>query len=219
MSESSLAEERAARGVRVAATGSGAEQAATALAAQRFGHGWLRPGFGPDEERLEDALHDMVCGLTAIEGSLVRPRWQPKPPATPAADVDWCAVGIVGETAPGGLAWHEGGATRLEVYETLTVMCSFYGPRARVLARALRDGLWVEQNRAMLRESANLALVRVGDIVQAHELVNNRWLARQDVTLTLSRGPWPGTGSEEEGRLDIKDIAAVQACGLCGRSR
>lgn len=182
--------------------------------------GWLRPQAGPDEERLEDALHDMVCGLTGLAGSLVRPRWQPLPPAAPGSGVDWCAVGIMAEGAPGGAAWHADGLTRLEVHETLTVMCSFYGPRARALARALRDGLWIEQNRAMLRESANLALVRVGDIIPAPELVNTRWLRRQDVTLTLTRGPWPEEqGAAPEGATDIKDLASVQACGLCGRSR
>lgn len=179
--------------------------------------GWLLPSAGPDEEGLEDALHDMVCGLTGLGGRLVRPRWQPKPPAAPGPAVDWCAVGIIGQAAPGGAAWHEGGQTRLEAYETLTVMCSFYGPRARALARALRDGLWIEQNRAMIRESANMALVRVGDIIPAPELVDGRWLRRQDVTLTLTRGPWPGGGNE--GVTDIRDLADVQACGLCGRSR
>lgn len=181
---------------------------------------WLRPAPGPGEAALEDALHDMVCGLTGLDGRMVRPRWQPRPPAAPGPEVDWCAVGIVGESAPGGAAWHEDGQTRLEVHETLTVMCSFYGPGARTLARALRDGLWLEQNRAMLRESANLALVRVGDIIQAPELVNARWLRRQDVTLTLTRGPWAdGSGGLTEGAADIKDLASVQACGLCGRSR
>lgn len=180
--------------------------------------GWLKPGAGPDEEALEDALHDMVCGLTGITGRLVRPRWQPKPPVTPGPEVSWCALGIVSQGAPGGAAWHEGGHTRLEVHETLVVMCSFYGPHARALARALRNGLWIEQNRAMLRETANIALVRVGDITGAPELVDGRWLRRQDIMLTLTRGPWPDE-TLKEGATDIKDIESVQACGLCGRSR
>lgn len=178
--------------------------------------GWLRPAPGPDEATLEDVLHDMVCGLTDLAGHLVRPRWQPKPPVAPGPDVDWCALGIVSQDAPGGAAWHEGGATRLEVHERLDVLCSFYGPHARALARSLRDGLWIEQNRAVLREGANLALVQVGGITAAPELADGRWLRRQDMMLTFTRGPWP---ESREGTVNIKDLKTVQACGLCGRSR
>ena len=171
--------------------------------------GWLRPAFGPDEAALEDALHDMVCGLTGLHGSLVRPRWQPKPLPVPAPEVDWCALGIVSQSAEGGIAWHEKGSTRLEVQETLAVMFSFYGPNARRLARSLRDGLWVEQNRAVLREGANLALVRVGEITSAPELANGRWLKREDISITFTRGAWPG-----EGATEIHDLLAAQVCGF-----
>lgn len=178
--------------------------------------GWVLPGPGPDEYALENALHDMVCGLTGLPGPMVRPRWQPNPPKTPGADQNWCAFGIVNEGAPGGTAWHQGGATHVEIYERLVVMCSFYGPEARALARALRDGLYVEQNRAMLRDLANLAFVEAGDIVPAPDLVNLRWIRRQDITITLTRGPQQNTN---EGLTDIRDIDSAKACGLCGRSR
>lgn len=181
--------------------------------------GWLRPAPGPEEPALEDVLHEMICALTGLPGPLVRPRWQPKPPAAPGPDVDWCALGIVSEDAPGGAAWHEGGSTRLAVHEVLTVLCSFYGPHAREHARAVRDGLWVEQNRAMLREPANLALVRVGGITPAPELVDGRWQRRQDMSITFTRGPWLGKREPREGATNIKDLKTAQACGLCGRSR
>lgn len=176
--------------------------------------GWLIPVPGPDEEFLEDVLHDMVCGLTALPGPLVRPRWQPDPPKVPGPDVDWCAFGIINQSAPGYIAWHEDGATHVQADERLIVMCSFYGPRARALARALRDGLFVEQNRAVLRMEANLALVSTGDIVPAPELVGLRWIRRQDIQITFTRGPQPG-----EGRTDIKDLLSAEHSGLCGRSR
>ena len=186
-----------------------ADAAASSLAA-----GWLRPTPGPDEDALENALHAMVCGLTGLPGPMVRPRWQPSPPKTPGPDQHWCAFGLINEGAPGGAAWHQGGTTRLEVHERLVVMCSFYGPQARALARALRDGLYVERNRSLLRDLGNHVFVRAGHIVPAAELVNLRWLRRQDITITLTRGPQP-----DEGRADIKDIASAKACGLCGRSR
>lgn len=176
--------------------------------------GWLCPAGGPDEAALEDALHDMVCGLCGLSGEMVRPRWQPRPAPVPAPEADWCAFGIVSQSAEGGMAWHEKGSTRLEVQETLLVMFSFYGPNARSKASCLRNGLWIEQNRAVLREGANLALVRVGEITSAPELANGRWLKREDISITFTRGAWQG-----EGATNIQDLIDVQACGLCGKSR
>lgn len=99
------------------------------------------------------------------------------------------------------------------------MLCSFYGPHAREHARAVRDGLWLEQNRAMLRDPANLALVRVGGITPAPDLVDGRWQRRQDMSITFTRGPWLGKREPREGATDIKDLKTAQACGLCGRAR
>ena len=178
--------------------------------------GWLSPAPGPEGAQLEDALHDMVCGITHLPGSLVRPRWQPQTPKLPAPDVDWCAIGIVNCGASGGAEWHANGRTTVAMDERLTVMASFYGPGSAQLATRLRAGLWLEQNRATLRMGANLALVSAGDITTAPELVDMRWLHRHDILLTFARGPWP---ESDEGQADIKDLADARACGLCGRSR
>ena len=178
--------------------------------------GWISPAPGPEEARLEDALHDMVCGITQLPGSLVRPRWQAAPPKAPAPEVNWCAIGIVNGGSPGGVEWHAHGRSTVDMDERLTVMATFYGPNSAQLAARLRAGLWLEQNRATLRMSANLALVSAGDITAAPELVDLRWLRRHDILLTFARGPWPGS---DEGQADIRDLADARACGLCGRSR
>ncbi len=182
--------------------------------------GWLRPAPGPEAQVEEDALQALVCGLTGLPGPLARPRWQPNPPKVPGPEINWCAFGVINGGAPGGTAWHEDGETRLEVHERLIVMFSFYGPGACGNAKALRNGLFIEQNRAMLRSLANMAFVNAGDIIPAPELVGGKWIRRQDIQITLTRGPEmvdekPG----DEGRTDIKDLDSVQACGLCGRSR
>lgn len=182
--------------------------------------GWLRPAPGPDTQVEENALQALVCGLTGLPGPLARPRWQPNPPKAPGPESNWCAFGVINSGAPGGTAWHQGGETRLEVHERLIVMYSFYGPQAKNNAIALRNGLLIEQNRAMLRILANMAFVSAGDIIPAPELVDGQWIRRRDIQITLTRGPEmvdekPGN----EGRTDIKDLKSVQACGLCGRSR
>ena len=162
----------------------------------------------------------MVCGLTDLAGAMVRPRWQPCPPKMPDARMPWCAFGIINQSSPGYTAWHDRGVIHVQTDERLVVLFSFYGPGALSLARALRDGLYVEQNRAMLRQGANLALVSAGDIVAAPELVNMKWIRRQDIQITFVRGPLRAEGSRpEEGRTDIRDLLGVDASGLCGRTR
>ena len=182
--------------------------------------GWLRPTPGPDTQAEEDALQALVCGLTGLSGPLARPRWQPNPPKAPGPEINWCAFGVINSGSPGGAAWHQNGETRLEVHERLIVMYSFYGPLAKNNAIALRNGLLIEQNRAMLRSLANMAFVSAGDIIAAPELVGGQWIRRRDIQITLTRGPEMVDGKPgDEGRTDIKDFESVHACGLCGRSR
>lgn len=184
-------------------------------------YGWIVPARGPDESSLEDFLGAMVRNLCGIKHGLARPRYQQKPPRAPESHIDWCAFGILGEGAPGGAVWHENGQSRLLVDENFTALFSFYGPGARENARALRDGLWIEQNRAILRMEHNLALVRLGEITPVPELVDMRWLKRFDLSVDFVRGPeLPARGQKEaEGDLDIKDLESAKPCGLCGRSR
>lgn len=154
--------------------------------------GYLAPSSGPlTEQELEDVLTAMVAGITGLPGQLVRPRWQPKPPKQPENHITWCAVGIPDEDHDRYSAViHEGGGDdgqgtdTVITWETLDVLASFYGPGARDLAARLRDGLYIEQNRAGLR-SAGLALAEVGRMVKAPEVINGKWLARVDLPLTM----------------------------------
>ena len=48
----------------------------------------------PPAEDIQHALQHMVTVLTDLPGHLVRPRWQPLPPAQPDALTDWVAIGV-----------------------------------------------------------------------------------------------------------------------------
>jgi hypothetical protein len=151
--------------------------------------GYLAPTSAPlTEEQLEDVLTAMVAGITGLPGKMVRPRWQPKPPKQPEHTVDWCAVGVPDEDDDSWPAvTHSGdgdGADTVVTWETLNVLASFYGPNSGDLAKRLRAGLMVEQNRAPLRQ-AGLALGGIGRRVRLAELVNGYWVKRVDLPIEL----------------------------------
>lgn len=146
----------------------------------------LSPAQGPFA--LEDVLHDLITGVTGLPGELVRPRWQPDPPEVPEPNVNWCAFGI-GQFDPSNhpVIIHHGegdGHGEIVDMEELQVMVSFYGPLHMVNVRAFRRGIYVKQNRELLRP-AGLAFVKAGTIVPLPELVALGWRSRADIPLTF----------------------------------
>jgi hypothetical protein len=69
----------------------------------------------------------------------------------------------------------------------VTVLACFYGPQGAAVAARFRDGLYVEQNNTTLRTAAGLSLVDNGQIYNLPELINNQWVRRYDITVTLQR--------------------------------
>ena len=155
---------------------------------------WLRPtNDSPDlreDSVLAGDLQSMAVGLTGLPTNNVRPRWQAEPPKEPAIDVDWCAIGVVNESpAINPSVVHDGangGTDTMTRQERLTVVATFYGPRANSNAKLLRDGIWLAQNRDMLRRTG-LVLRSAEGPTRSPELVNTRWRDRADVTLELER--------------------------------
>lgn len=155
--------------------------------------GYLSPGVASpplEDLDLDAVLQPVVVGITGLPGAMVRPRWQPVVPKQPEPDVDWCAIGVLDirpedtpvlQHVPGGE-----GTDEMVRHELLDVLASFYGPRAGRFASMLHDGLFVPQNREGLR-AAGMALIYTGGITPAPELVNQQWVRRMDLTLTLRR--------------------------------
>lgn len=161
--------------------------------------GYLTPPAGspaPDYDAALDAVFQQhVVGTTGLPGNLVRPRWQPKPPAHPAPDVDWCAIGVKGVLNRFGPAIvHSGsdptnpddGQDARQWHEDIEVLASFYGPHAHGYASLLIDGCGIPQNNDQLR-SHELAFVSASDPIAAPDFVNQQWIRRFDVTLVFRR--------------------------------
>ena len=155
--------------------------------------GYVSPSATPEPEEdtaLEDVLQLWLVGITGMAGDKVRPRRQPDPPKQPEPTVNWCALGVTDtktEFSPAII--HDGngeGEDVMKQHEELTVLCSFYGPAAGRLAARFRDGARLPQNNEMLRQ-ASMALVECGDIKAAPDLLNQQWVRRYDITVTVRR--------------------------------
>ena len=146
----------------------------------------------PDRD-LADAITGSIVGCTKLNPTLVRPRWQPLPPNQPAADVDWCSVGVIRHEPmdypyeiidPNG----NGGKGELVVtdYINLDVLVSFYGPNAERGAGLLRRGLLMGQNRFLLYNIAT-KVTEIGQIQVVPDQVNLQIIDHIDLSIRLVR--------------------------------
>lgn len=135
------------------------------------------------DDALDDLFQGLLAGITGLPGDLVRPRYQRKPPKQPAADVTWCAVGVMDIDPDAGPALDVDQVGALVRHETLHVLASFYGPNASAAAAQARDGLTLPQN-AVLQL---MTYVNSDTMRKASELVNEQWIQRIDLPMQFRR--------------------------------
>lgn len=136
---------------------------------------------------LEKEISRWIRGVTGLDKSLVYPRWTEPQAQIPNNGVTWCAFGITAMPRTGMPADIQGDASSEQwTWENVTVTCCFYGPGGAALAATFREGIYVSQNNAELNR-AGLSLVDVGNLLSLPELINNLWVRRYDLTVSLSR--------------------------------
>lgn len=149
---------------------------------------------GPAEDTDLDAVFQaLVVGITGLDGTLVRPRWQAAPPKQPEPTVTWCAIGVMSQTPNDGASInHDGsangglGADVVTRHESIEILASFYGPQSQAYARYFRDGLSLPQNTEGLG-AIGIRWVDCGPVRTAPELVNQQWVRRQDMSVRFNR--------------------------------
>lgn len=153
-----------------------------------------------------------VAGLTALDGTVVRPAYQGEPPNIPAAGTVWAAIQLtrrVSDAFP--YVVHTGATQTVAAYdsllrhETLDVLVSFYdlgiGGVADAYAELFRDGAAIEQNRWVLQQNG-WGLVGEIDLLPVPTLVKERWQYRVDASFQLRR--------EIRRSYGVNDIAEAQ---------
>lgn len=158
--------------------------------------GYLRPSPTPaplEGAELENFFQSVIVGVTGLDSTLVRPRWQPSPPAIPDKGTVWIAFGFHDESAD-TYVWlgelSDGSATQLQNQEQFAVLCSVYGTGAgsdaKKVAKILRDGLQIPQNREPMFQNG-MGLVEVTAPVPVPVLVKQDWLYRLDMSIRVRR--------------------------------
>lgn len=146
----------------------------------------------PDDVSQDIVLQNMVKALTGLDGTLVRPMWQRKPPPRPDADTTWAAVGV-SETR-NGIARRtlveaaDGESASVLAHSTVEALVSIYGPKASGYADLLWDSLQGVSLNVDILADKGLALVSVSDPVRVPERINTVWINRVDLRLTFNRG-------------------------------
>lgn len=137
-------------------------------------------------DELEDVFHDTIAGILSLDGSLVRPRWQANPPNQPDFDVDWVAFGIVnnkGDWNPymgfDATADLGNGADVFERDEELILLHSYYGPNSMKLQSLFQDGLYLDDNRALLT-AQGIKFISFVDAMQVPALMKETWVKKMD---------------------------------------
>lgn len=144
-----------------------------------------------DDDALLDLLQPIVTGITGIDGTLVRPRWQPDDtPNLPEYSTDWVAVGIA-RTRPETFHTEQhvpdgDGYDLFITSEEVDVLMSFYGPNSQGNARRINNGIRISQNRAGL-QAMGMDTLYVADPVTLPALLTGKWVRRVDVSITMRR--------------------------------
>ncbi|CDL79920.1 phage neck terminator protein [Xenorhabdus cabanillasii] len=151
--------------------------------------GWLTPDNEPVyDEALERLLSQWLRIVSGLPSGSVRPRWTSVQTAQPPADSDWCGFGIVALPADDNPAYANQTPEHGELWrhEAFECSASFYGPRSQGYITRFREGISLSQNNAELN-TLGLSVVKHSGIVAFPELINNQWIRRYDMTVTLWR--------------------------------
>ena len=154
--------------------------------------GYLVPNLVPIatyDQALRQLVQGVIVGVTGLAADRVRQAWQPTPAPVLALEADWGAFAILSQRADFDPYTIEDVAGTEQLFnrtEESDILCTFYGPNCMGYAARLRDGTAISQNNDVLY-SVGAAVVAFGQITHVPELVNDRYVDRADIPMTLRR--------------------------------
>jgi hypothetical protein len=160
----------------------------------------LQPGV-LDDDALADFLQGWIVGLTGLDPTLVRPKWQAEPLEIPQGGVTWMEFGIKGRARDfDAYVTHVGALPATDdppfagqdaydmVFRTegLDVDCVIYGPNSDLVTTLLSAGTKIEQNLWPLA-SQGIRYISIGDPTAVPEKIKQKWVRRNDIRVNLRR--------------------------------
>lgn len=139
-------------------------------------------------ESLDTLLSRWLKAICNYPDGMVRARWQSVQAPLLPVTADWCAFGVTNIRADysAGMMMVDSDTDSLYRHEAIDCLASFYGPDGMGKASLFRDGIAVEQNNQELNRSG-MTLFDTGDIIPFPELINNQWVRRYDLLVTVRR--------------------------------
>lgn len=160
--------------------------------------GFLQPDVSSpplEGKALYEFLQQWMVGLTGLDGTLVRPRWQSEPPTIPDKKTAWVAIGItstLGDAFP--YVEHDGavdGSDTIRRNQNLELLCSFYDDGVAGLAdqygQLASDNCAIQQNRDYLLGAGILLRAVPQEGIVVPSLFKTNWLYRVDWRYELAR--------------------------------
>lgn len=130
-------------------------------------------------------LSTVFIGLSTLPGNMVRPMWQVEPPKQPNWPTNWMAFGILNFVPRNNyVGVRENGTTFIQGQKPMEITTSFYGENAMQIAELVADGFQIQQNLDALNK-ANIGFTGCSAINNVPEFVNERWLARLTMQVSL----------------------------------
>lgn len=138
---------------------------------------------------LTQYIQAMIVGVTNINGTLVRPKWQIAPPKQPDIATNWIAFGIQiltpDQLAYVGLLDDASSAASFQRQVLLQIDCGFYGSSAMENILIFQDAFQIQQNLDYLR-AAKMGYRQITPAIRGPDLVNGRWVERLETSLYLT---------------------------------
>lgn len=141
-----------------------------------------------DDDNLDDILHDFYMGLTNLDPTLVRPRWVITPGNLPDIKTEWMSFGVTNRKQDTFVSqiFDPSKGMIVQRYEHFDCIISVYGRQADHYTGLIRDGMFVEQNREVIKRYG-IVVVEIGQPKTVPMLINERWNKRIDVTISFRR--------------------------------
>lgn len=140
------------------------------------------------DQMLERELSRWIRGVSGLPDGMAIPRFTDPQPSIPPKGSNWCGFGITDfqDGANPAYVSLDNDKDYQWQFESITVLCCFYGPQGQRIAKQFASGLMVSQNNAELNR-VGLTLGSYGTLRAAPELINNQWQRRYDLSVTLHR--------------------------------